>query len=253
MLIGDFMPLDGLKQVCIAAGLYRPARVLHRTLLPSKRRAFRADKAFYSQFIRPGDLCFDIGANVGAKTEAMLALGGRVVSVEPQPKLAAEVAARCSLYGQKHAVVSKAVGHQPGTLTLHLRASSGQASFFSDWEGIPAGNMIVEVTTLDELIAQFGAPHFCKIDVEGYEPQVLRGLSKRIPVVSFEYHSDERWAAVARECIQILSAFGEIKINATGAEGGTLLFPEWVGPNEFLSSFPSSILPHPFGDLIVAT
>lgn len=41
---------------------------------------------FYSQFVKPGDLCFDVGAYRGSRTEAFLKIGARVVAVEPQPK-----------------------------------------------------------------------------------------------------------------------------------------------------------------------
>ena len=42
---------------------------------------------FYRQFIRPGELCFDIGAHVGNHLYAMSKLGGNVIAVEPQPNL----------------------------------------------------------------------------------------------------------------------------------------------------------------------
>ena len=47
--------------------------------------------------------------------------------------------------------------------------------------------MDVEVTTLDRLIAIYGAPTFCKIDVEGSELQVLEGLTEALPALSFEF------------------------------------------------------------------
>lgn len=39
---------------------------------------------FYEQFIRPNDICFDIGANMGNRTEVFLKLGAKVIAVEPQ-------------------------------------------------------------------------------------------------------------------------------------------------------------------------
>ena len=42
-------------------------------------------KRFYAQFIQPGDLCFDLGAHLGNRANAWLALGAKIVAVEPQP------------------------------------------------------------------------------------------------------------------------------------------------------------------------
>jgi hypothetical protein len=79
------------KKLALATGIYRPARLIHRALNRRERVTFREGLTFYRQFIRPGDLCFDIGANVGHKTEMFLSLGARVISVEPQPQLIEEI------------------------------------------------------------------------------------------------------------------------------------------------------------------
>jgi hypothetical protein len=52
-------------------------------------------------------------------------------------------------------------------------------------------NYQVETTTLDQLIAQFGLPHFVKIDVEGHEVSVLGGLSRVVQIISFEANLPE--------------------------------------------------------------
>ena len=46
---------------------------------------------------------------------------------------------------------------------------------------------LVSITTLDRLIDGHGAPAFCKIDVEGFELEVLQGLSQPLNVLSFEF------------------------------------------------------------------
>ena len=59
--------------VCIV-GSYHPRAIRQRRRMMS----------FYRQFIREGDLCFDVGANIGNRTEVFLKLGASVVAIEPQ-------------------------------------------------------------------------------------------------------------------------------------------------------------------------
>ena len=56
------------------------------------------------------------------------------------------------------------------------------------------------MTTLDHLIRDFGVPFYIKVDVEGYEPAVIRGLSRPVPLISFECNLPE-FADEAEECI----------------------------------------------------
>ena len=67
-----------------AYGLARSAMIYGAN--PAKRRRARR---FYGALVRPGDLCFDIGAHLGDRTAHFLTLGARVVAVEPQPQLMA--------------------------------------------------------------------------------------------------------------------------------------------------------------------
>lgn len=78
------------------------------------------------------------------------------------------------------------------------------------------------MTTLDALIAAHGVPAFCKIDVEGYEAEVLAGLSRPLPALSFEYlpaAHDAALAALAR-----VEALGAHEYNYSPIE--TMRFPE---------------------------
>ena len=49
-----------------------------------------------------------------------------------------------------------------------------------------------KIITMDSLIAQFGAPAFTKIDVEGFELEVLKGLTKPVKYLSIEYTVPEQ-------------------------------------------------------------
>jgi protein-L-isoaspartate O-methyltransferase len=72
-------------------GSLRTARGVVRSLgiyYGSRQRSRAAAMdALYRQFVKPGDLVFDIGAHVGDRVAAFRRLGARVVAVEPQPAL----------------------------------------------------------------------------------------------------------------------------------------------------------------------
>jgi FkbM family methyltransferase len=201
---------------------------------PFNRRKLRR---FYSQFVQPGALCFDIGAHLGSRTRAFLDLGARVIALEPQPQCAAYLHKR---WGdeRRFTLIPKAIGAQPGVATLHInrlnpsistlapdswrRAMASAASQCERWDH----PLEVEVTTLDRLIEEYGLPDFCKIDVEGFEEQALAGLSHPPPVLSFEFISFEKARALA--CIRRLMCLGAYRFNWSLRERLRLESPRWV-------------------------
>ena len=196
----------------------------------------RAHRSFYRQFVNPGDLCFDVGAHVGNPVRTMLKLGGRVVAVEPQPRFQWLLR---RFYGDNPEVtlVDKALGATPGEAELYVSSryptvttlsrdwikSVGRAASFSEvsWDG----RVTVEVTTLDTLIAQHGRPAYCKIDVEGFEPEVLKGLGAALPSLSFEFIPAALDGAFA--CIERLQALGDYEFNVSMGEQMRFELPQW--------------------------
>ena len=85
----------------------------------------------------------------------------------------------------------------------------------------------VPVTTLDSLIARHGVPTFIKIDVEGFEYEVLAGLSRPVKAISFEFTTIQRDVAIA--CVERCIALGLKHFNAALGESQTLMYPDWVG------------------------
>lgn len=194
-------------------------------------------RRLYAQFLQPGDLAFDVGAHVGDRTAAFHALGARVVALEPQPALA-DVLER--LVGGRPGVevVRSAAGPEAGTATLAVseanptvstlaqgwrsRIGSANPSFSQvRWES----EVTVPVTTLDALIAEFGVPRFCKIDVEGFEAEVLLGLSHPIPGLSVEFVAGT--LDVTQACMDRLAELGTYRYNAIHGEGRAFLFEKW--------------------------
>jgi FkbM family methyltransferase len=238
-----------LKKTAIALGVYKPARALHRALTPGRKAVFEANRALYSQFIKPGDIAFDVGANIGDRSDVMLSLGASVVAFEPQPDPAAETKARDNGH---LTVVEKAVGSEPGTANLYIKSQDVQSTLLATNRGGPdTGHIVVPVTTLDAEIAKFGTPVFCKIDVEGFEAEVLKGLSTPIKAFTLEYHCDEQGVAKIRESISLLARLGSYEVNLIGGENASWLMPEWLPPDRFLEAFPACASPHFWGDAFV--
>lgn len=197
----------------------------------------------YHQFIRPGDLCFDIGAHVGNRLRAWRALEARIVAVEPQPLLMETLARR---YGEDPAIslVEEAVGAEPGEATLFISTRTPTVtSLSSEWisrvQRDPSFSAVrwdrevkVPVTTLDALIACHGEPRFCKIDVEGLELDVLRGLSTPVAALSFEYIPAAIDMALA--CIERLETLGRYEYNLAPGETHRLHFARWRSPGEMI-------------------
>lgn len=199
----------------------------------------------YGQFIRPGDLCFEIGAHVGNRLMAWSALGASVVAVEPQPLLMQTLQRR---YGQdaRITLVEEAIGAEPGEATLFISTLTPTVTTMSrDWisqvQQDPSFQKVrwdrevtVPVTTLDTLIEAHGEPRFCKIDVEGFDLAVLQGLSRPLAALSFEYIPASIDIALA--CITRLEALGDYEYNLAAGETHRLRFDRWLTPEQITQS-----------------
>lgn len=196
---------------------------------------------FYARFIRPGDVTFDIGSHVGDRIGCFRRLGARVIAVEPQPLCARAIRA---IYAGDDQVtlVEAACGAGVGTVTLRVNSanptvSTASPEFIRAADGAPGWEqevwdetVEVPVTTLDALIARYGVPTFTKIDVEGYEDQVLAGLSRPLPALSFEFTTIAR--DVAQRCLDRLVSLGPYGFDLMVGEGGHLAFQRWVPHSE---------------------
>jgi FkbM family methyltransferase len=117
-------------------------------------------------------LCLDVGANIGVISQALETSGYKVIAFEPQPEVYKVL--QMNFGGEAHNV---AVGSAEGTAEMPKLHYSEKGNFggISLNTKSPYGSYKVVVVTLDDMIASSEDVGFIKIDVEGYELEVLKG------------------------------------------------------------------------------
>lgn len=229
-------------------------RIADKRRIETKRREIEFYRSLLQGF-HQCELIFDIGANVGLKTDAFLQLGACVIAVEPDPQnqeILREKFFRFRLRPKPVTIVGKAVSDRIATETMWIDGPGSALNTLSQkWVGLLrddktrfggtqgslefAGRRSVETTTLEQLIATYGSPFFVKIDVEGHETSVLRGLKRPVPFLSFEINLPE-FKAEGLECVKLLeglAADGRFNYAADCQRG--LALGEWVDAKTFAS------------------
>lgn len=214
--------------------------------------------SFYASFVRDGDLVFDIGAHLGNRSQAFLDLGAKIVAVEPQPncvrflknKFGIEI--RFILHDY---LVSAAEGQLPfhisfGNPTISTARGQDWHQQINRYSIMPVywdQKILKSVITLDWLIQEYGIPAFCKIDTEGFEWEVIRGLNVAIPALSLEYLAFDRNRMI--KCLERLRSLGVYRINFSPGESQNWYWKEWKSLEEVLVILVNNQLPYRFGDL----
>lgn len=194
---------------------------------------------FYQQFIQPGDLVFDVGANIGNRVSVFLDCKAKVVAVEPQPACANILREK---FQDKIQIEQVGLSDAPGELEMHIASDPTVSTFdsqyieetkekfrYTEWKG----TIKVPITTLQSLVDKHGTPRFCKIDVEGFELQVLKGLTSAIPYISIEYIVPERTQA-SLDCIAVLHRLSPSGVfNYSIGESMQFALQQWMSYDAF--------------------
>ena len=231
--------------------LYR--KVADKNWVLTRRRHMEFYRGFLSD-LQKGDLIFDVGANDGLETDLFLSLGARVIAIDPDEanqSVLRERFVKFRLVPRPVVIVGKAVGDKKAMESMWVDGPGSAVNTLSQkWADALKENKarhtcghcgldfkqrrIVETTTLEELMSMYGRPLFIKIDVEGYELNVIRGLRQPVPYLSFEVNLPE-FRPEGLECVVLLEGLAPNgKFNyVVSCERGFEL-ESWLNSTEFL-------------------
>ncbi len=160
--------------------------------------------------LKPGDVVYDIGANVGFFTilaAKLVGSSGKVYAFEPAPENVAIVRRNLKQNNFSHVtVIEKAVFSSTGTAELLLAKYAGGHTLAT--VGTPPdldGSLAVQLVSIDYLVdrQEIEPPKFVKIDVEGAEIEVLKGMSQTIsqfkPTIIYEVDDETKEALLAKK------------------------------------------------------
>jgi FkbM family methyltransferase len=193
---------------------------------------------FYANFISKGDLCFDVGANIGERAEIFLKLGAKVVCIEPQTKCVDVLKKKFD--NENVTILPYAIGSQTGETELMLCDETDECStlskeFVSTYAGVSnfhwTKKQKVKVETLENICEKYGLPKLCKIDVEGYESEVFKGLRTPIDIICFEFNRP--LLNDTKRSLESLAALSNYECNYIVYERMNLVMPAWIPIKEF--------------------
>jgi len=253
-----------LKSVVKGLGLYQflqrtRDRLSYRKMLRNFWKVTEEDQArldFYRQFAGEGSLVFDVGCNLGNRAKIFTLLGATVVGIEPQTFCIAFLRKVYRNHDDFH-LEETALGAEPGEATMMVSQAHMISSLSPEWidsvkqSGRFQGyeweeRQTVRIDTLDNLIAKYGTPAFIKIDVEGFEDQVLAGLTRTVGALSIEVTPEHLKNTL--HCIDLLSDIGHWSYQFSSGESMTFSLDQWVTREEITRQLSERVL-NQFGDL----
>ncbi len=221
--------------------LWRQFARQHDTVIQSEAHYFQS----LLQTLRSNKMpIFDIGANVGWVSKVFLGFTQKLVAVEPD-SFCQKILINRFGKSKDFLLVPKAVSDAEGYKEFLIQEEGSALNTFSEkWKKelesefffksflFTAEKLKVPTTTIDRLIAQHGLPSLAKIDVEGHELEVFKGLSHRIPLLVFEANLPVFWEET-QQIIQILTKLDETVVFNYSLDFEIML-SQYVEPNALI-------------------
>jgi FkbM family methyltransferase len=187
-------------------------------------------------------LIFDIGANLGNTVKIFTKVSEKVVAFEPNPIL---------IYGLKEmfkndnvVVDTRGLSNKVGKKIFNISYADSVSTFSQDWIRNSRFSKKtkwdypteVETTTLDNIIDEYGVPDYVKIDVEGYEYEVISSLTKFLPETLFSFEWAEEMKNKIFLTVEYVNNLGYKSFAYT--EGDDVLFDNqlnWLSYQDILN------------------
>jgi len=154
-------------------------RGISRELLYIGRREHYSTE-FIKTFLAPGDICVDIGSNIGyyALLESrLIGKNGKIFAIEPSRQNIKLLNKNIEINNYSNIVSSRrAVGAKNHSGFLGLSESANQHSFVNKNLGPSIPVEEVQIASLDTFLADKPYPQFVRMDVEGYEGEIVKGM-----------------------------------------------------------------------------
>ena len=190
-------------------------------------------------------LIFDIGANKGDYTNYYLRLGAHVISVEPDQENVAVLKSRF-FWNKRVCIVNKAISDKKGEDQIFiLKSGSGLNTMSRKWveslqdpsinrwhkEHVFENSYTIQTTTLSDLISVYGKPFFIKVDVEGYEYNVIKTLNEKIQLLNLEANLPEFLEETILSIQHLIGVWSDYEFNI--CNNCKFVFEVWKNGQDF--------------------
>lgn len=160
-------------------------------------------------------IAFDIGANIGQTVDELLPNYDKIICFEPNPSLVTIIKDKF-FNNDKITIEELGLSDKIETKKFNISNSHVVSIFSEDWINNSRFTNVynwdtsidVKTTTLDEVIDKYGIPYFIKIDVEGYEYEVIKGLTKLLENTYFAFEWAEEQYLIVNKTIKYLKELG---------------------------------------------